>query len=64
MGKCRQPKDDQYGGLDGLIRKNQADMQFWRMALTDSQLLHGRMESLTLLQNLPVIVQREKTGSF
>jgi hypothetical protein len=36
--------------LDGLISNSNADMKFWRMALTDSQTLIGRMVSLASLR--------------
>jgi len=50
IGELSQARDYQDAGLDGLIRSSQADMQFWRMALTDSQTLIGRMVTLASLR--------------
>jgi hypothetical protein len=50
MGKLSQARAYQDEGLDGLIRSSQADMQFWRMALTDSQTLLGKMVTLASLR--------------
>ena len=50
MGKLSQANAYNTSGLDGLISNSQADMQFWRMALIDSQTLIGRMVSLAALR--------------
>lgn len=50
MGKLSQARAYQELGLDGLISSTQADMQFWRMALTDSQTLIGKMVTLASLR--------------
>ncbi len=50
MGKLSQANTYHASGLDGLINNSQADMQFWRMALTDSQTLIGKMVSLASLR--------------
>lgn len=50
MGKLSQANAYHASGLDGLISNSQADMQFWRMALTDSQTLIGRMVSIASLR--------------
>lgn len=50
MGKLSQANAYNASGLDGLISNSQADMQFWRMALTDSQTLIGRMVTIAALR--------------
>jgi hypothetical protein len=50
MGKLSQANAYHASGLDGLISNSQADMQFWRMALADSQTLLGRMVTLASLR--------------
>jgi hypothetical protein len=50
MGKLSQANAYHTSGLDGLISNSHADMQFWRMALTDSQTLLGKMLSLASLR--------------
>jgi|GEM_PF-790724 len=68
MGKLSQAKAYQDSGLDGLINDCQTDMKFWRMALTDSQTLLGRMVSLaSLRRNLSALsyaIANEKEVSF
>lgn len=56
MGKLSQAKAYQESGLDGLIANTQADMIFWRMTLTDSQTMIGKMVALaSLRRNLSAI---------
>lgn len=50
MGRLSQANAYNTSGLDGLISNSQADMQFWRMALTDNQILLGKMVSLAALR--------------
>ena len=50
MGKLSQANTYNTSGLDGLISNSQADMQFWRVALIDSQTLLGRMITLAALR--------------
>jgi hypothetical protein len=50
VGKLSQANTYNASGLDGLISNSQADMQFWRMGLADSQTLLGRMVSLASLR--------------
>jgi hypothetical protein len=50
VGKLSQANAYNTSGLDGLISNSQADMQFWRMALTDNQILLGKMVSLAALR--------------
>jgi len=50
MGKLSQARAYQDAGLEGLINSSHADMEFWRMALADSQTLLGRMVSLAALR--------------
>ena len=56
LGKLAQASAYQESGLDGLISNSQEDMQFWRMALTDSQTLLGKMVAVaSLRRNLAAI---------
>lgn len=50
MGKLSQAHAYNTSGLDGLISNSQADMQFWRMATSDSQTLLGKVVSLAALR--------------
>ena len=50
MGKLSQANAYNTSGLDGLISNTQTDMQFWRMALSDSQTLIGRMVAIASLR--------------
>lgn len=50
MGKLSQANAYNTSGLDGLISNSQADMQFWRMALIDSQVLLGKMVTIAALR--------------
>jgi len=50
MGKLSQANAYQTSGLNGLISNSQADMQFWRMALIDSQVLLGKMVTIAALR--------------
>ena len=49
-GKLSQADAYLHNGLDGLIANSQADMQFWRMALSDSRTLIGKMVAIASLR--------------
>lgn len=56
MGKLSQARAYQDFGLDGLIKSSQLDMKFWRMALTESQTIIGKMVTIaTLRRNLAAL---------
>jgi len=50
MGSLNQANAYLASGIEGLITSSQADMQFWRMALTDNQTLIGKMVTLATLR--------------
>lgn len=56
LGKLSQAKAYSDDGLDGLMNNTEADMRFWRMALTNSQTMIGRMVAIaSLRRNLAAI---------
>lgn len=50
LGKLSQAKSYNEEGLDGLIGNTEGDMRFWRMALTQSQTMIGRMVAIASLR--------------
>lgn len=50
LGKLSQAKAYLEQGLDGLIENSEADMHFWRMALTGNQTLLGRVVAFASLR--------------
>lgn len=50
LGELSQAKAYAESGLDGLIVTSQQDMKFWRMTLTDSQTLIGKMVAIASLR--------------
>ncbi|GGY81666.1 hypothetical protein GCM10011613_27930 [Cellvibrio zantedeschiae] len=56
LGKLNQAKAYEQQGLEGLLASSKEDMRFWRMALTDSQIMIGRMVAIaSLRRNLSAI---------
>jgi len=64
MGNLNQANAYLTSGLDGLISSSQSDMQFWRMATSESQTLLGKVVSIAVLRRnlsaLSYAISKEK----